>query len=69
MRRNRLSKLRRRAALVAAVIGIPTGITLAWSQHPSYGTGGLILTFGSVAACFLGAYIVAGLIIVCLEGE
>jgi hypothetical protein len=69
MRRNRLSKLRRRAATIAAVIGVPTGITLAWSRHPSYGTGGLILTFGTVAVCVFAAYIIAGLIIVGLEDE
>jgi hypothetical protein len=49
------------------VIGVPTGITLAWSQHPSYGTGGLILTFGTVAVCCFAAYVIAGLIIVALE--
>jgi polyferredoxin len=69
MRRNRLSKLRRRAATIAAVIGVPTGIALAWSQHPSYGTGGLMLTFGSVAVCVFAAYVFAGLIIVGLEDE
>jgi len=69
MRRNRLSKLRRRAANIAAVIGVPTGIALAWSQHPSYGTGGLIQTFGSVGACVFGAYVIAGLVIVALEKE
>ena len=69
MRRNRLSKLRRRAATIAAVIGVPAGTTLAWSQHPSYGTGGLVQTFGSVGACVLGVYVVAGLIIVALEKE
>jgi hypothetical protein len=51
------------------VIGVPTGITLAWSQHPSYGTGGLILTFGSVAVSVFAAYVIAGLIIVALEDE
>jgi ABC-type proline/glycine betaine transport system permease subunit len=69
MRRNRLSKLRRRAATIAAVIGVPTGIALAWTQHPSYGTGGLIQTFGSVAVCVFAAYVIAGLIIVALEDE